>query len=171
MNDFYDGKYDVLLSTNIIGSGIDLPTANTIIIYRADMFGLAQLYQMRGRVGRSKIRAYAYFTTPPKRVPNPTALKRLEVMQNLDSLGAGFSLASHDMDIRGFGNLVGEQQSGQIKEVGVELYQDMLKEAIEQAKAQKDGSVEHEDDDWTPHINLGISVLIPEAYISDLGCR
>jgi transcription-repair coupling factor (superfamily II helicase) len=135
MNDFYDGKYDVLLSTNIIGSGIDLPTANTIIIYKADMFGLSQLYQMRGRVGRSKTRAYAYFTIPPKRTPSKTALKRLEVIQNIDSLGAGFTVASHDMDIRGFGNMLGDEQSGHVKEVGVELYQDMLREAVENAKA------------------------------------
>lgn len=170
MNEFYDGKYDVLLATNIIGSGLDLPTANTIIVHRADMFGLAQLYQMRGRVGRSKIRAYAYFTIPPKRVPTKTALKRLEVMQNLDSLGAGFTLASHDMDIRGFGNLVGEEQSGQVKEVGIELYQEMLKEAIESVKIQQDTGAESAER-WSPHINLGISILIPDTYVSDLELR
>jgi transcription-repair coupling factor (superfamily II helicase) len=169
MNDFYDGKFDMLVSTNIIGSGIDLPTANTIIVHRADMFGLAQLYQMRGRVGRGKLRAYAYFTTPARRVPNPTAMKRLEVIQNLDSLGAGFTLASHDMDIRGFGNMLGEEQSGQIKEVGVELYQEMLREAVANAKSShKDEEV---SDKLSPQINLGIPVLIPEDYISDIQLR
>ncbi|MDB2414338.1 transcription-repair coupling factor [Rickettsiales bacterium] len=170
MNDFYDGHYDVLLSTNIVGSGIDLPMANTIIVYRADMFGLSQLYQMRGRVGRSKVRAYAYLTTPPKRIPGEIAMKRLEIMQNLDSLGAGFTLASHDMDIRGFGNLVGDEQSGQIKEVGVELYQAMLKEAIERAKAESTGDDES-DESFSPNINMGISVMIPEDYVSDLQLR
>ncbi len=169
MNDFYDGKFDLLISTNIIGSGLDLPTANTIIVHRADMFGLAQLYQMRGRVGRSKIRAYAYFTTAPRRVPSPVAMKRLEVIQNLDSLGAGFSLASHDMDIRGFGNMLGEEQSGQIREVGVELYQEMLSQAVANAK-----SAHHDEevaDKFSPQINLGIAVLIPEAYIADIELR
>lgn len=169
MNEFYDGKYDLLVSTNIIGSGIDLPTANTIIVHRADMFGLAQLYQMRGRVGRGKIRAYAYFTTPPKRMPSRMAVQRLEVIQNLDSLGAGFSLASHDMDIRGFGNMLGEEQSGQIKEVGVELYQEMLREAVENAKSIH--SEEVVEDKFSPQINLGISVLLPEEYIQNIELR
>lgn len=170
MNNFYEGKADVLLSTNIIGSGIDLPTANTIIIYKADMFGLAQLYQMRGRVGRGKTRAYAYFTIPSKKIPSKTALKRLEVIQHLDSLGAGFNLASHDMDIRGFGNLIGDEQSGQVKEVGIELYQEMLREAIENAKAEESGK-EPEDEHFSPTINLGLPVLIPEEYVSDLELR
>lgn len=169
MNDFYDGKYDVLLSTNIIGSGIDLPTANTIIIYKADMFGLAQLYQMRGRVGRSKTRAYAYFTLPPKKLPSKTALKRLEVIQNIDSLGAGFSVASHDMDIRGFGNLVGDEQSGNVREVGVELYQEMLREAVENARAAARN--EPEGEHWNPAINIGIAVLIPDTYVADIELR
>jgi transcription-repair coupling factor (superfamily II helicase) len=169
MNDFYDGKYDVLLSTNIIGSGIDLPTANTIIIYKADMFGLSQLYQMRGRVGRSKTRAYAYFTIPPKKTPSKTALKRLDVIQNIDSLGAGFTVASHDMDIRGFGNMLGDEQSGQVKEVGVELYQDMLREAVENAKAVANNQPEEES--WSPTINIGISVLIPDTYVLDIELR
>jgi transcription-repair coupling factor (superfamily II helicase) len=133
------------------------------------MFGLAQLYQMRGRVGRGKLRAYAYFTTPPRKVPNPLAMKRLEVIQNLDSLGAGFTLASFDMDIRGFGNMLGEEQSGQIKEVGVELYQEMLREAVANAKSShKD---EEAEDKLSPQINLGIPVLIPGEYISDIELR
>jgi transcription-repair coupling factor (superfamily II helicase) len=122
MTAFCDGRYDMLLSTNIVESGLDIPSANTMLIHRADMFGLAQLYQLRGRIGRSKTRAYAYLTLPPGRVPSVAAQKRLEVMQTLDQLGAGFQLASHDLDIRGAGNLLGEEQSGHIKEVGIELY-------------------------------------------------
>ncbi|MEO0363586.1 MAG: DEAD/DEAH box helicase, partial [Pseudomonadota bacterium] len=135
MNAFYDGEYDVLLATTIVESGLDIPTANTLIVHRADMFGLAQLYQIRGRVGRSKVRAYAYFTTEPRKPLTPAAEKRLKVLSSLDSLGAGFTLASHDMDIRGAGNLLGEEQSGHIREVGYELYQDMLEETIAKLKA------------------------------------
>ncbi len=166
---FYDGKYDILLSTNIIESGLDLPSVNTIVIHRADMFGLAQLYQLRGRVGRSKIRAYAYLTLPPRRAVSVAAQKRLEVMQTLDSLGAGFSLASHDLDIRGAGNLLGEEQSGHIREVGIELYQRMLEEAVAEARSgDEDGPAEAE---WSPQITVGLSVLIPETYVPDLGVR
>src|SRR5262247_1080019 len=126
MSAFYDGKYDALLSTTIIESGLDIPTANTLIVHRADRFGLAQLYQLRGRVGRSKIRAYALFTLPAEKPITPQAERRLKVLQSLDTLGAGFQLASRDLDIRGAGNLLGEEQSGHIKEVGYELYQQML---------------------------------------------
>ena len=171
MNEFYDGKYDLLLSTAIIESGIDIPTANTMIIDRADMLGLAQLYQLRGRVGRSKTRAYAYFTLPHRKQLTNNAIKRLEVMQTLDTLGAGFNLASHDMDIRGFGNLLGDEQSGHIREVGVELYQHMLEEAVEKAKRQQTGQDDAGEDDWSPQIKLGSSVLIPESYVSDLSLR
>jgi transcription-repair coupling factor (superfamily II helicase) len=174
MNAFYDGKYDVLLSTSIIESGIDIPTANTMIIDRADMFGLSQLYQLRGRVGRSKTRAYAYLTLPHGKKLTREAERRLEVMQQLDSLGAGFQLASHDMDIRGFGNLLGEEQSGHVKEVGIELYQAMLEEAIADMKRRslRDGRSEEETpDSWSPQINLGMSVLIPETYVEDLPLR
>jgi transcription-repair coupling factor (superfamily II helicase) len=172
MNAFYDGKYDVLLSTSIIESGIDIPTANTMIIDRADMFGLSQLYQLRGRVGRSKTRAYAYLTLPHGKTLTREAERRLEVMQQLDALGAGFQLASHDMDIRGFGNLLGEEQSGHVKEVGIELYQAMLEEAIADMKRRKDvKSDEETPDSWSPQINLGMSVLIPETYIEDLPLR
>ena len=170
MTRFCDGAFDVLLSTNIIESGLDIPNANTIILHRADMFGLAQLYQLRGRVGRSKTRAYAYLTTHPSKVLSPTAKRRLEVMQTLDSLGAGFSLASHDMDIRGAGNLLGEEQSGQVKEVGIELYQHMLQEAVRAAR--EDGFAPEEvEEQWTPQIALGTPVLIPEAYVPDLTVR
>lgn len=170
MNAFYDGKYDVLLSTTIIESGIDIPSANTLIVHRADMFGLAQLYQIRGRVGRSNVRAYAYLTLPPRHKPTKQALRRLEVMQQLDTLGAGFTLASHDMDIRGFGNLLGEEQSGNIREVGLELYQEMLKEAVEALQSGEGGS-ETEEKLADPQINIGVSVLIPEQYMPDLSLR
>ena len=172
MNEFYDGKYDLLLSTSIIESGIDIPTANTMIIDRAEMFGLSQLYQLRGRVGRSKVRAYAYFTLPHQKMLNREAERRLEVMQQLDSLGAGFQLASHDMDIRGFGNLLGEEQSGHVKEVGIELYQAMLEEAIADMKRRDVRTKDEETpDSWSPQINLGMSVLIPEDYVEDLSLR
>ena len=168
MNAFYDRQYDVLLSTTIVESGLDIPTANTLIVYRADMFGLAQLYQLRGRVGRSKIRAYAYFTIPADMRLTPAAEKRLKVLQSLDTLGAGFSLASHDLDIRGAGNLLGEEQSGHIREVGFELYQNMLEEAVQ---ALRGGEVAEIEDQWSPRINLGTSVLIPEEYVPDLQVR
>ena len=171
MINFYQGNYDVLLSTNIIESGIDIPTANTLIIHRADMFGLSQLYQLRGRVGRSKQRGYAYLTLPHEHITD-TAKKRLEVMQTLDSLGAGFQLASYDMDIRGAGNLLGDEQSGHIREVGVELYQQMLEEAIQAAKNEKDGGAAVKvEDKWSPQISLGIPVLIPEEYVNALPIR
>ena len=172
MSAFYEGRYEVLLATNIIESGIDIPRANTLVIHRADMFGLAQLYQIRGRIGRSKMRAYAYLTYPANAPLNPQAQKRLEVMETLDTLGSGFQLASHDMDIRGAGNLLGDQQSGHIKEVGVELYQQMLEEAV--AIAREGVSLDNmpaQDEGWSPTINLGASVLIPETYVPDLGVR
>ena len=160
--------YDLLLSTDIIESGLDIPTANTMIVHRADMFGLAQLYQLRGRIGRSKQRAYAYFTLPPGKMLTEAAQKRLEVMQTLDQLGAGFILASHDLDIRGAGNLLGQEQSGHIREVGIELYQHLLEEAVANARG---GSGEPVADEWTPQITLGTPVLIPEAYVADLNLR
>lgn len=175
MNAFYDGKFELLLSTTIVESGLDIPSANTIIIHKADRFGLAQLYQLRGRVGRSNIRAYAYLTTPPKAKPTDNAIKRLQVMQSLDTLGAGFNIASHDMDIRGFGNLVGDEQSGHIKEVGIELYQKMLKDAVEKAKIQQSAQYIEEaaipDEDWSPILNLHIPILIPDNYINDISIR
>ena len=170
MTSFVDRRFDVLLSTNIVESGLDIPTANTIIIHRADMFGLAQLYQLRGRIGRSKQRGYAYLTLPPGRLLSATAEKRLHVMQTLDTLGAGFTLASHDMDIRGAGNLLGEEQSGHIREVGIELYQQMLEEAVAAARGRQTEEAEARET-WTPTINLGTSVLIPEVYVPDLSVR
>ena len=160
MNAFYDGQYDVLLSTTIVESGLDIPTANTLIVHRADMFGLAQLYQLRGRVGRSKQRAYALFTLPANRKLTDTADRRLKVLQSLDTLGAGFQLASHDLDIRGAGNLLGEEQSGHIKEVGFELYQQMLEEAV----AEVEELAKCSDGGWSPQIAIGTAVMIPEGY-------
>jgi transcription-repair coupling factor (superfamily II helicase) len=168
MSDFYDGKFDVLLSTTIVESGLDIPRANTLIVHRADMFGLAALYQLRGRVGRSKTRAYAIFTVPVKKPVSATAERRLKVLQSLDSLGAGFQLASHDLDIRGAGNLLGEEQSGHIREVGFELYQQMIEEAVAALKA---GIEEEEEEQWSPTIAIGAPVLIPEHYIADLDLR
>lgn len=170
MNAFYDRAYDLLLSTNIVESGIDIATANTLIIHRADLFGLAQLYQLRGRVGRGKVQGYAYLTLPEGHILSANATKRLEVMQTLDNLGAGFSLASYDMDIRGTGNIVGEEQSGHMREVGVELYQHLLQEAILMVRAEQElGTLP--DFEWVPQINLGASVLIPEKYVADLTLR
>ena len=172
MTKFADGEADVLLSTNIVESGIDIPSANTMIIHRADMFGLSQLYQLRGRVGRGRQRAYAYLTSDPKRLLSPQARRRLEVMQTLDTLGAGFTLASYDMDIRGAGNLLGAEQSGHVREVGVELYQEMLRQAVDSVKMGKTGNDDSEIETiWTPQINLGIEVRIPESYIPDLNVR
>ncbi len=168
MSAFYDGKYDVLLSTTIIESGLDIPTANTLIVHRADMFGLSQLYQLRGRVGRAKLRAYALFTLPAQQKITPQAERRLKVLQSLDTLGAGFQLASHDLDIRGAGNLLGEEQSGHIKEVGFELYQQMLEEAVLSLKA---GISAPAADRWSPQITIGTPVLIPEDYVADLSVR
>ncbi len=171
MNAFYDGKYDVLLATTIVESGLDIPTANTMIIHRADMFGLSQLYQIRGRVGRSKTRAYAYLTTKPRAKLTAAAEKRLRVLGSLDTLGAGFTLASQDLDIRGAGNLLGEEQSGQMRDVGYELYQSMLEEAIARIKAGGMEGLSEADDQWAPQINLGVPVLIPEEYVPDLDVR
>ena len=168
MTAFYDGKYDVLLSTTIIESGLDIPTANTLIVHRADRFGLSQLYQLRGRVGRSKLRAYALFTLPASRKLTAQAERRLKVLQSLDTLGAGFQLASHDLDIRGAGNLLGDEQSGHIKEVGFELYQQMLEEAVMSLKA---GIAEPVADRWSPQITIGMPVLIPDEYVADLSVR
>ena len=170
MSAFYERKYDVLVSTTIIESGLDIPSANTIIIHRADRFGLAQLYQLRGRVGRSKLRAYAYLTTPAGRVLSEVAQKRLKVLGDLDSLGAGFQLASHDLDIRGAGNLLGDEQSGHIREVGFELYQSMLEDAILAAKAGEFG-VERDTRGLSPQITVDAPIMIPEDYVPDLAVR
>ncbi|MDB5695319.1 MAG: transcription-repair coupling factor [Sphingomonas bacterium] len=168
MSAFYDRKFEVLVSTTIVESGLDIPSANTMIVHRADRFGLAQLYQLRGRVGRSKTRAYAYMVTPPERQMTETAEKRLKVLSDLDSLGAGFQLASHDLDIRGAGNLLGDEQSGHIREVGFELYQSMLEEAIMDAKA---GGMAKRPTGFSPQITVDAPILIPEDYVPDLDLR
>ncbi|HYW15987.1 MAG TPA: transcription-repair coupling factor [Allosphingosinicella sp.] len=168
MSAFYDRKYDVLLSTTIVESGLDIPSANTLIVHRADRFGLAQLYQLRGRVGRSKTRAYSYMTTLANRTVTEAADKRLQVLANLDSLGAGFQLASHDLDMRGAGNLLGDEQSGHIKEVGFELYQSMLEEAIMSAKSGGDFKASTE---FSPQITVDAPIMIPEDYVPDLDLR
>ena len=168
---FYDHKIDLLLSTNIIESGLDIPTANTLIVHRADLFGLSQLYQLRGRVGRSKVRGYAYFTLPPKRRLREVAERRLSVIQSLDQLGAGFQLASHDLDIRGAGNLLGDEQSGHIKEVGFELYNHLLEEAVALAKQESEGGDAAQARDWTPQITIDAAALIPAGYVEDLDLR
>ncbi len=191
MNEFYEAKFDILLSTTIIESGIDIPIANTMIIHRSDMLGLSQLYQLRGRVGRSKVRGYAYLTLESFKKTTKHSMQRLDILQNIDSLGAGFTIAGHDMDLRGFGNLVGSEQSGHIKEVGSELYQEMLDEAIKELKnsrnskgnknsksgqgsniiSQNNQDAEINFNDFTPSINLGIAVLIPSSYIEDSSLR
>jgi transcription-repair coupling factor (superfamily II helicase) len=168
MSAFYDRKYDVLLSTTIVESGLDIPSANTLIVHRAERLGLAQLYQLRGRVGRAKTRAYAYLTTPPTRTVTEAADKRLQVLANLDSLGAGFQLASHDLDIRGAGNLLGDEQSGHIREVGFELYQSMLEDAILEARS---GGALKPQGEFSPQITVDAPILIPEAYVPDLDLR
>ncbi|HET7408818.1 MAG TPA: TRCF domain-containing protein, partial [Paracoccaceae bacterium] len=163
-------ELDILVATTIVESGLDIPRANTMFVARADAFGLAQLYQLRGRVGRAKLRAYAYLTTEPRKALTPQAERRLKVLGSLDTLGAGFQLASHDLDIRGAGNLLGEEQSGHVREVGFELYQEMLEEAIARLRSGE-GDDAGEEGGWSPQINLGVPVLIPEAYVPDLDVR
>ncbi len=171
MSAFYDGDYDVLVSTAIIESGLDIPNVNTMIVHRAHMFGLAQLYQLRGRIGRAKVRAYAYLTLPSGAPLTEAATKRLEVMHKLDTLGAGFTLASHDLDIRGAGNLLGAEQSGHIREVGIELYQHMLEDAVREARAAEEGVAPAAVEEWTPRITIGATVYIPDDYVADLSAR
>ncbi|MGC9270583.1 transcription-repair coupling factor [Acidiphilium sp.] len=171
MTEFSEGRYDVLLATNIIESGLDMPAVNTILIWRADLFGLGQLYQLRGRVGRGKQRGYAYLTWPATHHLAASSQKRLEVMQTLDTLGAGFTLASHDLDLRGAGNLLGDEQSGHIREIGIELYQQMLEDAVADLRAAGSKGERERARDWTPSISLGLPVLIPETYVADLPVR
>ena len=171
MTDFADKKYDILLATSIIESGLDMSSVNTIIVYRSDLFGLAALYQLRGRVGRGKIKAYAYLTTPENQSLSETAHKRLEVIGRLDSLGAGFALASYDLDIRGAGNLLGDDQSGHIREIGVSLYQKMLAEAVATLRAEQTGEPIDETEELSPQISVGLPVLIPDTYIKELDVR
>jgi transcription-repair coupling factor (superfamily II helicase) len=166
MMNFYEGKSNILIATSIIENGLDIPNANTIFIYNADMFGLGQLYQLKGRVGRSNKRAYAYYLLNSNSQISSNAEKRLYAIQSLEGLGAGFSLAAYDLDIRGAGNLLGDEQSGQIKEVGISLYQQMLNEAVSDLKGESiDKNI------IIPQINLQASALIPDNYILDLSIR
>ncbi|MEG8229797.1 transcription-repair coupling factor [Candidatus Rickettsia tasmanensis] len=167
MSEFYAGKFDILVSTTIIESGIDIAEANTMIIHKADMLGLSQLYQLRGRIGRGKMRGYAYLTVASHKKMTSHSLRRLEIIQNSCALGSGFTIASRDMDLRGFGNLIGEEQSGQIKEVGTELYQEMLEEQI---AIFKDEPIVSEQP-FIPTINLGLSVFIPDNYVADAALK
>ncbi|MCS7268965.1 MAG: transcription-repair coupling factor [Geminicoccaceae bacterium] len=171
MGAFYEGRTDVLLTTNIIESGLDIPRANTLVVHRADLFGLSQLYQLRGRIGRSKLRGYAYFTVPADRKLAETAEKRLEVIQSLEELGAGFQLASYDLDIRGAGNLLGEEQSGHIREVGFELYNAMLEEAVAELAREREHAPAPAAGDWTPQITIDAPALMPESWVGDLDLR
>ncbi len=170
MLDFYHRRFNVLLCTTIIESGIDVPTANTIIINRADRFGLAQLHQLRGRVGRSHHRAYAYMIAPPRAVMTADAIKRLEAIDALEDLGSGFTLATHDLEIRGAGELLGETQSGQIQEIGFSLYTELLGRAVNSLKAGKDPKLD-QPLDMGVDINLHVAALLPDDYVPDVHLR
>jgi transcription-repair coupling factor (superfamily II helicase) len=170
MLDFSHQRCNLFVCTTIVESGIDVPTANTIIIDRADKFGLAQLHQMRGRVGRSHHQAYAYLLTPPKANMTPDAIKRLEAIESLEDLGAGFTLATHDLEIRGAGELLGEGQSGQIQEIGFALYMEMLERAVD---ALKQGKIPQLDEPLYrgPEVDLHVPALLPEEYMPDVHMR
>ena len=170
MLDFYHRRFNTLLCTTIIESGIDIPTANTIVIDRADRFGLAQLHQMRGRVGRSHHRAYAYLIAPPKEAITADAVKRLEAIESLEELGAGFALATHDLEIRGAGELLGDEQSGQIQEIGFALYTELLHRAVEALKRGDVPELEG-NGDHGPEIDLHVPALLPEEYMPDVHMR
>jgi transcription-repair coupling factor (superfamily II helicase) len=170
MLDFYHRRFNVLLCTTIIESGIDVPTANTIVINRADRFGLAQLHQLRGRVGRSHHRAFAYLFAPPRAAMTADAIKRLEAIDSLEALGSGFTLATHDLEIRGAGELLGDTQSGQISEIGFSLYTDLLGRAVASLKAGEEPDL---DSPFTTgvDINLHVPALLPEDYVPDIHLR
>ncbi len=170
MLDFYHRRFNLLLCTTIVESGIDVPTANTIIINRADRFGLAQLHQLRGRVGRSHHRAYAYLVAPPKKAMTADAVKRLEAIDSLEDLGAGFTLATHDLEIRGAGELLGDEQSGQIQEIGFSLYTELLARAVDSLKAGREPDLEGPVDTGVD-INLHAPALLPEDYVPDVHLR
>jgi transcription-repair coupling factor (superfamily II helicase) len=170
MLDFYHRRFNILLCTTIVESGIDVPTANTIIINRADRFGLAQLHQLRGRVGRSHHRAFAYLVAPPKAAMTPDAVKRLEAIDSLEDLGSGFTLATHDLEIRGAGELLGDTQSGQMQEIGFSLYTELLGRAVESLKAGREPDLEGPLDAGVD-INLHIPALLPEDYVPDVHLR
>ncbi|GMO62979.1 MAG: hypothetical protein Ta2D_09640 [Rickettsiales bacterium] len=166
VNDFYDGQFNVLIATTIVESGLDIPDVNTIIVYRANMFGLSQLHQLRGRVGRGKVKGYAYLYINPVEIISENAVKRLDAIQQNQEIGSGFAIASSDMDIRGSGNLVGEEQSGHIREIGVELYNQMLVEEINRAKSE----FKTEFYDFSTEVNFGVPTNISN-YIEEKGER
>jgi transcription-repair coupling factor (superfamily II helicase) len=170
MLDFYHQRFNVLISTTIIESGIDVPTANTIIINRADKLGLAQLHQLRGRVGRSHHRAYAYCVVPPKSLMSKDAIKRLEAFESSGELGAGFMLSSHDMEIRGAGELLGDDQSGQIQEIGFTMYTELLERAVKALQSGKQPELDAPFD-YGPEVDLQTATLIPEDYLPDIHAR
>ncbi len=170
MLDFYHRRFNVLLCTTIVESGIDVPTANTIVINRADRFGLAQLHQLRGRVGRSHHRAYAYLVTPPRTAMTADAIKRLEAIDSLEDLGAGFTLATHDLEIRGAGELLGDTQSGQIQEIGFSLYTELLNRAVKSLRAGKEADLLAPLDAGV-EINLHLAALLPDDYVPDVHLR
>jgi transcription-repair coupling factor (superfamily II helicase) len=170
MLDFYHRRFNVLVCTTIIESGIDVPTANTIVIDRADRFGLAQIHQLRGRVGRSHHRAYAYLITPPRKAMTADAIKRLEALESLEELGAGFTLATHDLEIRGAGELLGDEQSGQIQEIGYNLYMELLERAVAALKSGKQADLD-KPMDAGPEVELHLPALIPEDYVPDVHLR
>ena len=170
MRDFYHQRFNLLVCTTIIESGTDIPSANTILMNRADKLGLAQLHQLRGRVGRSHHRAYAYLITPPAGVMTADAKKRLEAIESLEELGAGFTLATHDLEIRGAGELLGEEQSGQIQEVGFSLYMDLLERAVDALKAGRTVELDRPLDHGA-EIDLGLPALLPADYLPDVHSR
>jgi transcription-repair coupling factor (superfamily II helicase) len=170
MLDFYHRRFNLLVCSTIVESGIHVPTANTIIINRADRLGLAQLHQLRGRVGRSHHRAYAYLITPPRNLMTGDAIKRLEAIESLEELGAGFTLATHDLEIRGAGELLGDGQSGQIQEIGFSLYMELLERAVTAIRSGKDPDLE-KPLDHGPEVELGIPALLPEDYMPDVHMR
>ena len=170
MSDFYHQRYNVLVCSTIIETGIDVPTANTIIIERADNFGLAQLHQLRGRVGRSHHQAYAYLLTPPPKLMTKDAKRRLEALESLDNLGAGFILATHDLEIRGAGELLGNEQSGQIESIGFSLYMELLDAAVKALKEGREPSLE-EITHQQAEIELRVPALLPEDYLGDVNMR
>ena len=167
MVDFYNDEFKILLCTTIVESGLDLARTNTMIVHNSDKFGLSQLYQLRGRIGRTNIEAYCYYTVSDFNSITDTANQRLNLLKKLDSRGSSFNLASHDLEIRGSGNIIGDQQSGHIREIGLELYHRLLKEKIIELRSDFHSI----DAEWSPQINLGLNVLIPENYIPNLNTR
>jgi transcription-repair coupling factor (superfamily II helicase) len=170
MNDFHHQRFNVLVCSTIIETGIDIPNANTIIIERADRFGLAQLHQLRGRVGRSHHQAYAYLLTPPPKAMSSDAQKRLEAIAALEDLGAGFALATHDLEIRGAGELLGEDQSGQMTTVGFSLYMELLENAVDALKSGREPSLEDLTNSQI-EVELRMPVLLPDDFIPDVNTR